>query len=115
MSTTLYRTEMTNGRRPRDGLLLFFKGLFCVILAAPFVLVLSDMFLPRHGLIQFLYTDAELAEQDANAAMLKTLTTFKVICPSKDFDAENESRWIAYAAKQRWTPYPAAGRLCYDP
>lgn len=43
------------------------------------------------------------------------LKTFNVACPSAIVTVADRERWMTYAARRGWGPYPQAGADCVDP
>jgi len=88
------------------------------IIATTIWIVLT-MILGRAPIYYIMYSATTIermdAAQRAQDAMFAQTTMFRVACAKPEMSVDDQVRWVAYAKEHNWTPYPAAGPLCYDP
>jgi hypothetical protein len=68
-----------------------------------------------HGWPMYPEAGARCFKPDRNLRGVMGLITFNVACPAVALSAVDQRRWVAYAARHDWGPYPQAGAGCVDP
>jgi hypothetical protein len=128
MSTTTFEFvgPQPNARRSRPVLwVLLVVFVLITVRIAIFIEGLWD----DVGIIKRLtMSPAEIAEMQADRVMLTQVHFFHQVydlsgihydytvgCPIASMSTADRARWVSFAARHGWGPYPAAGDLCVDP
>ena len=115
--TTLTNLAISLKPKARVNPSQILRATACSIIAAGVITFVSEV-VSRHGILSsMLFTSTELAERDADAAMMRHVTISKMIiaCPNADITADDLARFRAMAKKNGWFPVTAAGKDCVDP
>ncbi|HUN40954.1 MAG TPA: hypothetical protein VMU81_11725 [Acetobacteraceae bacterium] len=66
--------------------------------------------------VQRLFLTADqIAARESPDVILAHIAKFDVACPGQQMPADEQGRWVEYAAQQGWSFYPQAGPGCFKP